>query len=326
MKSLERILAAACRERDHPWALATLVRTAGSTYRKPGARLLVSPDGSTTGVLSGGCLEEEIARLGLEVMTSGSPRLVPFDTRRLYGCDGRLEIFIERIEPAREAGNFLTAVAGRIEQREICRIKIEHSGCGQNARATVARAFCPEPSRSELLPHHTLLIQREDCFVEILPLPVRLLLFGDGPEIPPIRLFAAGLGWCVRAYTHPAELPSDFLTDEQTAAVVMTHNFGRDFAALDRLLPLGLPYLGLLGPKRRHAELLGRLQEIRELEPDWLASLHAPAGLDIGSESPEEIALSIVSEVAAVLANRSGGSLRDRASAIHSVNAIGREA
>ena len=306
MKSLERILAAAHRERDRPWALATLVRTAGSTYRKPGARLLVAPDGGTTGVLSGGCLEEEVARIGLEVMAEESPRLVTFDTRRLYGCDGRLEIFIERIEPAGETGNFLTALGNRIARREICRTRIAH---GEAA------------GRSELLPDHALVVEREDCFVETLPLPVRLLLFGDGPEVAPIRLFAAGLGWCVRSYHHPAELPADFLTDSQTAAVVMTHNFGRDIAALDRLLPLGLPYLGLLGPKRRHAELVARLQEIRILEPAWLEGLFAPAGLDIGSEAPEEIALSIVSEAAAVLADRRGGFLRNRATAIHTVSA-----
>ena len=306
MKSLERILAAVHRERDRPWALATLVRTSGSTYRRPGARLLVAPDGGTTGVLSGGCLEEEVARIGLEVMAEESPRLVTFDTRRLYGCDGRLEIFIERIEPAGETGNFLTALGNRIARREICRTRIAH---GEAA------------GRSELLPDHALVVEREDCFVETLPLPVRLLLFGDGPEVAPIRLFAAGLGWCVRSYHHPAELPADFLTDSQTAAVVMTHNFGRDIAALDRLLPLGLPYLGLLGPKRRHAELVARLQEIRILEPAWLEGLFAPAGLDIGSEAPEEIALSIVSEAAAVLADRRGGFLRNRAAAIHTVSA-----
>ena len=306
MKSLERILAAAQRERDQPWALATLVRTTGSTYRKPGARLLVAPDGGTTGVLSGGCLEEEIARIGLEVMAAESPRVVTFDTRRLYGCDGRLEIFIERIEPAGETGNFLTALSDRIARREICRTRI---------------AYREAAGRSELLPDHALVVEREDCFVETLPLPVRLLLFGDGPEVAPIRLFAAGLGWCVRSYHHPAELPADFLTDSQTAAVVMTHNFGRDIAALDRLLPLGLPYLGLLGPKRRHAELVARLQEIRSLEPAWLEGLFAPAGLDIGSEAPEEIALSIVSEAAAVLADRRGGFLRNRAAAIHTVSA-----
>ena len=108
----------------------------------------------------------------------------------------------------------------------------------------------------------------------------------------------------------------------------MTHNFGRDLLALDRLLPRQLRYVGLLGPRKRHAELLARLSEYRPL--DFGAdgrTLFAPAGLDIGSEAPEEIALAIVSEVAAVLSNRRGGFLRERKSDIHTtVAAAGEEA
>jgi xanthine/CO dehydrogenase XdhC/CoxF family maturation factor len=113
------------------------------------------------------------------------------------------------------------------------------------------------------------------------------------------------------------ELPSDFRADSQTGAVVMMHHFGRDFAVLHALLPLGLPYIGLLGPRRRSGELLARLQEFRALDADMLHCLHAPAGLDIGSEAPEEIALSIAAEAGAVLAGRRGGLLRDRREAIH---------
>jgi xanthine/CO dehydrogenase XdhC/CoxF family maturation factor len=103
----------------------------------------------------------------------------------------------------------------------------------------------------------------------------------------------------------------------------MTHNFGRDLLALDRALRLRLGYVGLLGPTKRHAELLGRLSEYRPLnfEVD-LQNLFAPAGLDIGSEAPEEIALAIVSEVAAVLAERRGGFLRERGRDIRRTIAI----
>jgi xanthine/CO dehydrogenase XdhC/CoxF family maturation factor len=103
----------------------------------------------------------------------------------------------------------------------------------------------------------------------------------------------------------------------------MNHNFGRDLLALDRLLPLQLRYVGLLGPRKRHAELLARLSEYRPLDfESGVGKLHAPAGLDIGSEAPEEIALAIVSEVAAVLSDRRGGSLRERKSDIHAINAV----
>jgi xanthine/CO dehydrogenase XdhC/CoxF family maturation factor len=301
MKSLQQILAAACLERDHPWALATLVLTQGSTYRQIGARMLTAPDGTTLGVLSGGCLEEEIARHGLEVMDGGIPRLVSFDTRKLYGCEGKLRIYIERIPAAGTAGNFLTEVAEKISRRQLCRMRLDYENLGG----------------SRLLPDKALVVEKPGMFTETIPLPTRLLLFGSGPEIAPMRLFAGGLGWTVCDYAHPDELPSDFIPDSQTAAVVMTHKFGRDLAALDRLLPLGLGYVGLLGPKRRHAELLARFQDFRELDPAWLSVLHAPAGLDIGSEAPEEIALSIISEASAVLAERRGGFLREKSTAIH---------
>ncbi len=310
MKALRQILASAVRETDHPWALATLVRTTGSTYRKPGARLLVAPDGTTTGVLSGGCLEEEIGRIGERVLASGRHEFVEFDTRKLYGCAGKLGIYIEKISAAGETGNFLTRMASKIEARQLCR-----------TRTVFAENGC-----SEILPDKALVVESTDSFVQTVPLPTRLLLFGNGPEISPIRIFAAGLGWCVDIHSHPNELPENFVPDNQTAAIVMTHNFGRDLASLDRLLPMELPYLGLLGPKRRHAELIARFQEYRELDPTWLDNLHAPAGLDIGSESPEEIALSIVSEAAAVLANRQGGHLSARAGSVHIPAAISKKA
>jgi xanthine/CO dehydrogenase XdhC/CoxF family maturation factor len=310
MKSFQQIFSAACHERDHEWALATLVRTQGSTYRQAGARLLVAPDATTIGVLSGGCLEEKVARHGMEVMANGEARLVAFDTRKLYGCEGKLEIYIERIEAAGTGGNFLTEVAERISRRAMCRTRTAYA----------------EGGGSELLPDKALVIERLGVFVQAVPLPIRLLLFGNGPEIAPLKLLAAGMGWSVNDYVHPDELPLDFIADAATAAVVMTHKFGRDLTALDRLLPLGLNYLGLLGPKRRRGELLAEFQNFRELDGEWLEALHSPAGLDIGSESPEEIALSIVSEVAAVLAGRRGGMLRDRAMPIHEVEVLDREA
>jgi xanthine dehydrogenase accessory factor len=126
------------------------------------------------------------------------------------------------------------------------------------------------------------------------------------------------LGWVIEHFAHPSQLTEDFRPDAQTAALVMTHNFGRDLLALDRVLPLQLRYVGLLGPKKRHAELLARLSEYRPLDFASV-NLFAPAGLDIGSEAPEEIALAIVSEVAAVLSNRVGGFLRERRSDSHTI-------
>src|SRR5437870_1917460 len=303
MKALEQIIMRVAENPSQPWALATLVQTEGSTYRKPGARLLVNSNGGTLGVLSGGCLEEEIGRHGGKVIADAAPMLLSFDTKRLYGCDGELKILVEPLPAAGPNGNFITVVGRLLKNREVCRIRISFEG------ATLG---------SELLRPDVLLAERRGVLIDTVPLPVRLLLFGTGPEIEPITQLAGNLGWIIQHFGHPSELAEDFRPDGQTAAVVMNHNFGRDVLALDRIRPLQLRYIGLLGPRKRYAELLARLSEYRPLDFDAeVKTLFAPAGLDIGSEAPEEIALSIVSEVAAVRSERRGGFLRVRRSDIH---------
>ena len=312
MKALEQIIKRVTANRAQPFALATLVQTEGSTYRKPGARLLVEANGTTLGVLSGGCLEEEIGRYGRRVINDGSAVLLSFDTRRLYGCDGRLKILVEPLPAAGQKGNLMTEVGRLLAQRDICRIRTCFEG---------------GPLGSELLPPDILLAERPGIFINTLPLPVRLLLFGTGPEIEPLTQLAGNLGWLVERFGHPSELGEHFRPDAQTAALIMNHNFGRDLLALDRLLPFRLRYVGLLGPKRRHTELLARLSEYRPLDFNAGAkNLFAPAGLDIGSEAPEEIGLSITSEIAAVLSDRAGGFLRERKSDIHRTAPAGAEA
>ncbi len=181
-----------------------------------------------------------------------------------------------------------------------------------------ARALKATTLGSDLLPADVFLAERRGVFIETLQLPVRLLLFGTGPEIEPITQLAKALGWTVERFDHPFELAQDFRSDTQTAAVVMNHNFGRDLLSLHRLLPLQLRYVGLLGPKKRHAEILAQLSEYVSFDFNGaLDNLFAPAGLDIGSEAPEEIALSIVAEVEAVLSGRVGGFLRERGANIH---------
>src|ERR1700737_3913420 len=291
--------------------MATLVRTEGSTYRKPGARLLVDSDGGILGVLSGGCLEEEIARHGQKVIDDGSPVLLSFDTKRLYGCDGQLKILVEPIPAVGPNGNLITEVGRLLKNREICRIRICFEG---------------DMLGSELLPPDVLLPEQPGVLINTGPLSAPLLLFGAGPEIEPITQLAGTLGWVVERCGHPSELPEDFRADGQTAALVMTHNFGRDFLALDRLLPLQLRYVGLLGPRKRYAELLARLSEYRPLEVALDGKpLSLPTGSDIGSEAHEETALAIVSEVAAVLSNRRGGFLRERQSDVHTTAATASE-
>jgi xanthine dehydrogenase accessory factor len=270
------------------------VETKGSTYRRPGARMLITPSGDFIGVLSGGCLEDDIVRHAREIIDGAPPILLEFDTRRLYGCNGRVRIFVERVTPAGAGGNFLTALGEELDRRQLCRLRT----CYEEG-----------PLGTTLLGPVELVPERKGVLIHCVPLPVRLLLFGAGPEIAPVQQIAETLGWVHHHFVHPSEFPGELQPDVQTCALVMMHHFGRDLAVLDRLLPLRLPYVALLGPRKRYWQLLQELHARPAFDPECL--------LDIGSEAPEEIALSVMSEVSAVLADRHGGHLRDRATAIH---------
>src|SRR5437762_3913016 len=148
MKALEQIIRRVAENPSRPWSLATLVQTKASTYRKTGARLLVDAEGSTLGVLSGG-LEEEIGRYGRRVINDASAVLLSFDTRRLYGCDGRLKILVELLAAAGEKGNLMTEVGRLLAQRHICRIRTCFEGGSLG---------------SELLPPDILLAERPGIF------------------------------------------------------------------------------------------------------------------------------------------------------------------
>jgi xanthine dehydrogenase accessory factor len=190
MKALQQIIQRVAENPAQPWALATLVQTRGSTYRKPGARMLVDPDGATLGVLSGGCLEEEIGRHGRNVIRDGSPLLLSFDTRRLYGRDGRLKILVEPLPAAGESGNLITNIGQSLRNREVCRVRTCFEG------GTLG---------SDLLPADALIAERPGVFIDTLQLPVRLLLFGSGPEIGPIIQLAEPLaGWYNVSITRPS--------------------------------------------------------------------------------------------------------------------------
>ena len=291
MKEIQEIIRAFKQRRAQPLALATLVRAHGSSYRRPGARMLIDARGGITGALSGGCLEEEVATRAQEVIATGEPILLSFDTRLRYGCNGAIEIFVEQVRP-----ELLDRLAA--EQRN--RSESLLATVFENSQSLGTRFLS---SADEALP---------GAFVQAIRPPLRLVLIGDGPDSVPLRALGAILGWAVIETEEGSSLPNDF--DEWTAAVVKTHNYGRDYAALEKLLPLGLPYVALLGPRRRRDQLL---HSLLDAGVTIRSQLFAPAGLDIGAESPEEIALAIVTEIQTIFAEGTAGSLRDRKAPIH---------
>jgi xanthine/CO dehydrogenase XdhC/CoxF family maturation factor len=271
--------------------LATVMATSGSTYRKPGARMLIMADGSYLGLLSGGCLEEEVAVRARAVTATGEPVLLSFDTRLRYGCNGAIEIFVERVRP-----ELFEHLAAAQRARRKCLLATVFEGVDSLGTCFLSPA-------DEALP---------GAFVQVIRPALRLFLIGHGPDSIPLRGLATVLGWDVVETEEASTLPNDF--DEWTAAIVKTHNYGRDYAALETLLPLGLRYLALLGPRRRRDQLLHGLLEAGV---NLRSELFSPAGLDLGAESPEEIALAIVAEIQTTFAAAAGESLRDRKTPIH---------
>jgi xanthine/CO dehydrogenase XdhC/CoxF family maturation factor len=281
------------------FALATLVRAVGSSYRRPGARILVCEDGTTVGSLSAGCLEEEVATCARKVLQHGEPQLLSFDTRRRFGCAGKIETFIERIDE-----QLLADLARELDRRRNCFVVTRFEGNDMGTRLTEPERDQPPSLRSGAASEHELV-------QEIHP-PIRLLIFGDGPDNAPLSSLAELLGWEVINLIDPNSFSPE--PDEWTAAVVKSHNYGRDFVALTKLLPLGLRYVGLIGPRKRRDQLTNELLELGVM---MNAGFFAPAGIDLAAETPQEIALSIVSEIQRVFRKGTGESLRERKVAIH---------
>lgn len=262
------------KRRGSAFALATLVRVQGSSYRRPGARMLIYEEGTTVGSLSAGCLEDEVALRARDVLQTGKPTIVTFDTRRRFGCTGKIEILIEHV-----GEDFFLDLAADLEARRVHVAVTRFDG-------------------NELM--------------QMIHPPIRLFIFGDGPDNLPLRSLGNSLGWEIVEVLDPNLLSTQ--PDEWTAAIVKSHNYGRDFAALQKLLPMNLRYVGLVGPRKRRDQLMNNLLD---LGVTINAGFFAPAGLDLGAETPEEIALSIVSEIQRVFAKRSGESLRERKTSIH---------
>jgi xanthine/CO dehydrogenase XdhC/CoxF family maturation factor len=320
--------------RAEEMALATIVATRGSTYRRAGARLLVPAEGEPIGNISGGCLEGDVARIGREVIAGGQPRVVSFDLTADddavwgygLGCNGAFEIYVEPTARALEAARVLraalsgeptvlsTVIAGP-------RTGTRWSGTDGAAAAALRDARPAVEEDGE-----------ERVFHEPMLPPLRLVVCSAGHDAIPLVRQAAELGWRVtvadvrrRLLTRerfpgagefvdadPERAAEAVAPDERTAVVLMSHNYLRDIAYLRSFLDARLAYLGALGPRGRTEQMLAEIGR-----PDAIERLHAPAGLDIGAEGPEEVARAIVAEILAVTRGRSGGSLRDRRGPIH---------
>jgi xanthine/CO dehydrogenase XdhC/CoxF family maturation factor len=373
MHELQEIVDAARRARQagEPAILATVVRVTGSAYRRPGARMLLPRGGEGVGVVSGGCLESDLAERAADVLESGRPRTVVYDMRSPddvvwglgLGCNGEVRVLLERLDPDREADH-LAFLERCLRERRPGVVATVFAGEGPLAAAVGRRLTLDDRGRPrtsaaddplaaalledarEALAERRSSVRDYDlgpataqAFLEYVPPVVSLLVFGAGGDACPLVGQARRLGWRVTvaddrpAYARPDRFPEadavvrvrfDALDrsappiDAHTPVVVMTHHFLHDLELLRFLLPTEAPYLGLLGPRQRYENLLAELAR-QGVSPaaESLARVFGPVGIDIGAETPEEIALAAVAEIRAVLSGRAAGFLRDRRAPLH---------
>ncbi|WP_276381268.1 XdhC family protein [Flavobacterium sp. H4147] len=346
-------------------ALATVVKVEGSSYRQPGARMLVTEDGMLTGAISGGCLEGDALRKALLSINQKQNKLVTYNTSSeddaevglQLGCNGIVHILFEYIDE--EAQNNPIQLLEQLESERKEAVIVTVFSLKRNASQIGTTLFFRKDSPvlnhhnealnlisdvKEVLKTKTSTIKKlqeesdDEALIEYIKPSILLVIAGAGNDIQPVVKMAAILGWKItigdgRA-THatakrfpkanqisvvkPEQFLENIIIDDQTYFVLMTHNYKYDLAVLKTLLQTNCHYIGILGPKskfnRMQDDLLAEGITINE---EQLNRIHSPIGLDIGAETSEEIALSIISEIKAVASSREGTSLKYKMGKIH---------
>jgi xanthine/CO dehydrogenase XdhC/CoxF family maturation factor len=352
-------------------ALATVVHLEGSSYRRPGARMLITDEGQLTGAISGGCLEGDALQKALLVMSQQQSRIVTYDTTDEddntlgvgLGCNGIIQVLMEPVnenDPMNPVA-FLRKVANRRQKAVLVTLfSLEDKKNGQAGtcllldesgnflgnlqdaqlekilKEDAQLAFVKEKSlfKNYISEKHNL-----TAFIEFVKPAVSLVIIGAGNDVIPLVEMADIIGWesrvvdgrssharperflkaCQVLVSKPENVLDQIHIDEQTVFVLMTHNYNYDKAMLKALVNKKIKYAGMLGPKKKLDRMLGELKEEGfNLTEEQRSIVFGPVGLDLGAETAEEIALSIIAEIKAVLSGKSGQSLRSINDVIHS--------
>jgi len=334
-----------------PLVLVTVVETEGSTYTKAGHRILLTGTGEYQGLVSGGCLEGDLAEHAREVLACDTAQLLTYDLRDDgdgifglgLGCNGLFRVLLQPLLPSAGYAPF-AAIAAQLlgEYPATSAVVVASNDAALPLGATLVSAAdgeaawqLPRPwqeclargcaqrrgaRQGELASESVDGREARVLYAPLRPLP-RLLVIGAGLDAVPLVDLASRLGWRVTVTDHrpaalargdlgaaeqvllvtPQELARSLDPGRYTAAVVMSHHLDTDRACLRALARTTMPYIGLLGPGARRERLLG---DLGAAAPDLAGRLRGPAGLGIGADSPETIALAILAEIHAMLAGR----------------------
>ena len=324
------------------FAIATVIHVDGSAYRRPGARMLINENGDWHGGISGGCLEGDMLKKAQMSIFSNQNKLVKYDTREDdpfelgigLGCNGLIEILIS---PDLEYAKYLLEIFNSHIQSSEPSILVHnfhlHTGL-VNLKSTkpFVSTFLNKETEQVSIQHQSKVDVKENeiLFIEYLPAIPRIVLYGHLFDSTSLIELCDFLSWDVCWVGNPLKMNSllknkvqsffhwdDICTIKNNDAIVlMTHDFDRDVAILTYLNSIQFQgYIGVLGPLKRMQKIIKQL----ELLPVNIADcvFFGPIGLDIGAEGPNEIAVSIISEIIAFNSSREGSSLKNRNKSIH---------
>ncbi|MDB3913596.1 XdhC family protein [Flavobacteriaceae bacterium] len=311
--------------------LASVVSLDGSSYRRPGVRMSVQENGKMIGAVSGGCVEKEILRQAQHVFKTNSSILMEYDGRYRLGCEGILYILIE---PFHLSNTFFDAFEKQCSSRKSFLINSYFSKeTSERAQGSTCFHFGDqELSVSKLKPEKKL-----NLFSQTIKPGLKLVIIGCEHDAVQLCKYGSATGWEVEIVAPIDELKTiddfpgaanyygihekEFSTisiDSQTAVVIMSHSYVRDLKYLSELLGKDVNYIGLLGPSKRREKLLNDLIEKNDLiSEDFFDKIYGPAGINIGAETPQEIAISILGEILSVIRNQKPIYLKDKQIGIH---------
>ncbi|QLE00771.1 XdhC family protein [Galbibacter sp. BG1] len=319
--------------------LATVVALEGSSYRRPGVRMLIREDGKMTGAVSGGCVEKEILRQSTSVFKTGIPKIMTYDGRYRLGCEGILYILLEPFMVDQNFVNLFNDVLLNRQHFSIISYFRKNAGADKGFGSVLQLANGTTSSFSGKDKTNVFTEELEKFSQNLKPY-LKLIVIGAEHDSVQLAALASLNGWEVVIVAPEDDArslanfpgatkienttPANFnykTIDRETAVLLMTHSFNKDLQFLIQMRNLDLRYLGILGPVRRREQLFQKIiEEFPETDPLFFENIHAPAGINIGAETPQEIAVSVIAEILAVFREQDVFMLKERRGKIHSDN------